>query len=122
MTTRRTLKRKYLRFEDFQSRIHDTWYWTKQHHWDHLKHISYINEQVWNHADFKRLTRYEQGYLHGMNGVFWNQVANAMQWRFDVGDGTLHTFDSWREAYPTLSAQTLENKGHHYWPNTTIRW
>lgn len=113
-------RRKYRDFEVFRSiLVNDVWYWTKQQRKTHQEHLIYACAEVWNHPDLKRLTRYELGYLQGVNATIENEVSRGMDWKFPV-NGEYLTWNEWREKYP--NGNCAELKGQHLWPGTDKPW
>lgn len=112
-------RNKILRFEDFKARMLDVWYWTKQQKRSHHVHLGEMHARLYVHPDWQRLTRYERGYLKGIDDTLWGEVSRNMVWLFPV-DGERLTWEMWRQRYPEGDPSTLQGK--HYWPNSDREW
>jgi hypothetical protein len=113
-------RKRVLRMNDFMERIGSIIDDTVHFQSTHASMIEQIAEDVWNHPDFKRLTRYEVGYVRGFSDYRMRSIYSLLYFAYEI-DGKVMTFDEWRTMNPGGNPAEVftNNNGNHYWKETT---
>ena len=115
------MKRKYLTVTELAARMADTYAQVSTFHMTHGRLLDMLTERIYGTDSYKRLTRYDKGYISGYRVGLDNALNAKTYFAYDVA-GSVTTFDAWRAANPTVPSEQLgtffSNNGHFYWNGT----
>ena len=107
---------RVVRFNDFKGRIADVFSRVRIFHLTHDKQVELMAESIYKHPDFKRLTRYEVGYLRGLQDAMQSALWQDVIWRLGPSSGPVRDVHSeWTDEMSELSRTPGALYGGHFW-------
>ena len=107
---------RVVRFNDFKTRISGIYMRVHIYHLSHDRQMEILTAELYNHPDWKRLTRYELGYLRGLMDAKQNELWNAVIWRLGPSSGpTRDVHTEWTEEMSALCRIPGALYGGHFW-------
>lgn len=112
-------RKRILRVSDFQSRIQSVFSETRAYQLTSDQQLARITERVYRHPDYSRLTRYERGYLRGVQDTLQTQLWQDVVWMLGPATGpTREALTEWTEEMSVLCRKPGELFGGHFWKGT----
>ena len=101
--------------------VRDVFSWVKLQKMSHKQMLNMLNERVYEHNSWQRLTQVNQAYVRGVIDTRIEQINQTLEWRvYHPDHGHVR-----RDNYAILEGKWSEvdgDMGAHFWPDTDKVW